>query len=145
MFHHPVTKVINNYFALKDALVNTDGSMASQKASELLKSINEIKMEKLTTDEHNAWMKVAKDLAFDAGHIAETKDISHQRPHFMTLSRNMYEVIKVSKQDITVYYQYCPMANDGKGANWLSKESTIKNPYYGSQMLTCGKTVETIK
>jgi hypothetical protein len=37
------------------------------------------------------------------------------------------------------------MYNDGKGANWLSKESTIKNPYYGSQMLTCGKTVETIK
>jgi hypothetical protein len=37
------------------------------------------------------------------------------------------------------------MYNDGKGANWLSKESAIKNPYYGSQMLSCGKTVETIK
>jgi hypothetical protein len=30
-------------------------------------------------------------------------------------------------------------------ANWLSKENAVKNPYYGSQMLTCGKTVETIK
>jgi hypothetical protein len=30
-------------------------------------------------------------------------------------------------------------------ANWLSKENTVKNPYYGSQMLSCGKTVETIK
>ena len=140
-----LVKVFSNYFALKDALVNTDGNIASQKASELLKSINEIKMEKLTTDEHNAWMKVSKDLAFDAGHIAESKDVSHQRPHFMTLSKNMYDVIKVSKQDVAVYYQYCPMANDGKGANWLSKESSIKNPYYGSQMLSCGKTVETIK
>lgn len=37
------------------------------------------------------------------------------------------------------------MANDGKSANWLSKENPIKNPYYDSQMLTCGKTVETIK
>jgi hypothetical protein len=37
------------------------------------------------------------------------------------------------------------MANDGKGADWLSKENAVKNPYYGSMMLTCGKTVETIK
>jgi hypothetical protein len=37
------------------------------------------------------------------------------------------------------------MYNNGKGANWLSKEILIKNPYYGSQMLSCGKTVETIK
>jgi hypothetical protein len=29
--------------------------------------------------------------------------------------------------------------------NWLSKENTIKNPYYGSQMLSCGSVVETIK
>ena len=57
----------------------------------------------------------------------------------------MYELIKVSRPAETVYYQHCPMADDGKGANWLSKESAIKNPYYGSQMLSCGKTVETIK
>jgi hypothetical protein len=37
------------------------------------------------------------------------------------------------------------MANSGKGANWLSKENAIKNPYYGSSMLTCGKTVEIIE
>jgi len=37
------------------------------------------------------------------------------------------------------------MDNDGKGANWLSKESSIKNPYYGSKMMRCGSTVETIK
>ena len=50
----------------------------------------------------------------------------------------------VSKNETPVYYQFCPMANDGKGANWLSKENAVKNPYYGSMMLSCGKTVETI-
>ena len=48
----------------------------------------------------------------------------------MSLSKNMYELIKVVKPAETVYYQFCPMANDGKGANWLSKESGVKNPYY---------------
>ena len=140
-----LAKVFSNYFSLKDALVITDGNLASQKASELVKSINEIKMDKLTTEEHNVWMKVMKDLVFDVAHINETKEASHQRDHFVTLSKNIYELIKVSKQPDTIYYQHCPMYNDGKGANWLSKESAIKNPYYGSQMLSCGKTVETIK
>ena len=57
----------------------------------------------------------------------------------------MYLLLKTAKATTTIYYQHCPMYNDGKGANWLSKDSKIKNPYYGSKMLTCGKTVETIK
>lgn len=137
--------VFDNYFAVKDALVKTDGNTASAKAKELLNSINAVKMEKLSIEEHTIWMKVMKDLAFDAEHIAETKDASHQRGHFTTLSKNMYALLKVSKQETPTYFQHCPMYNDGKGADWLSKENAIKNPYYGSQMLSCGKTVETIK
>ncbi|MFY7963827.1 MAG: mercury transporter, partial [Chitinophagaceae bacterium] len=68
-----------------------------------------------------------------------------QRDHFTSLSKNMYELLKAAKANTTVYYQYCPMFNNGKGANWLSKEATIKNPYYGSMMLSCGKVQETIK
>ena len=91
------------------------------------------------------FQKIEKDLKTDAQHIKENKDTEHQREHFISLSKNMYELIKTAKPAETVYYQFCPMANDGKGANWLSKESVIKNPYYGSQMLSCGKVVETIK
>jgi len=137
--------IFDNYFLLKDALVKSDGMVASAKAKDLLSNINAVKMDKLSTEEHMEWMKVMKDLAFDAGHIEETKDAGHQRDHFTSLSKNVYALIKVSKQESPVYYQNCPVYNDGKGANWLSKENTIKNPYYGSQMLTCGKTVETIK
>jgi hypothetical protein len=137
--------VFDNYFAVKDALVKTDGNTSSTKAKELLTAVNAVKMDKLTTEEHTVWMKVMKDLTFDAEHIADTKDASHQRDHFMSLSKNMYALIKVSKTETPTYYQFCPMANDGKGANWLSKENAVKNPYYGNQMLTCGKVVETIK
>jgi copper chaperone CopZ len=137
--------VFNNYFSVKDALVKSDANTTSTKAKDLLTALDAVQMNKLSNEEHTVWMKVMKDLAFDAGHIAETKDVAHQRDHFMSLSKNMYELIKVSNQETPVYYQHCPMANKGKGANWLSKENAIKNPYYGSQMLTCGSTVETIK
>ncbi|MWB93273.1 DUF3347 domain-containing protein [Flavobacterium sp. GA093] len=137
--------VFDNYFAVKDALVKTDGNTASAKATALLSAINAVKMETLKTEEHNVWMKVLKDTKEDAEHISGTKDAKHQRDHFDTLSKNIYELIKVSKQETPTYYQFCPMANNGKGANWLSKEDVVKNPYYGSMMLSCGKVTETIK
>lgn len=137
--------VFDSYFELKDALVRTDGNSASVKAKTLLTAINSVKMDKLDMEVHMVWMKVLNDLKEHSEHIADTKDIKHQRDHFMDLSKNIYDLIKVSKQETPTYYQHCPMANDGKGADWLSKENAIKNPYYGSQMLTCGKTVETIK
>ena len=137
-------EVFDSYFAVKDALVKTDGNLAATKAASLLNSINAVKMESLTKEEHAEWMKVKKDLVFDAEHISETKDTGHQRDHFTSLSKNMYSVMKVSKQETPSYYQFCPMANKGKGANWLSKENIVKNPYYGSKMLGCGKVVETI-
>lgn len=137
--------VFDNYFAVKDALVKTDGNTASIKATELLSAINTVKMETLTTDEHTVWMKVLKTIKEDAEHIADTKDAEHQRDHFNTLSKNFYDLIKVSKQETPTYLLHCPMANEGKGADWLSKENTVKNPYYGSMMLSCGKVVETIK
>ncbi|MEN8912273.1 MAG: DUF3347 domain-containing protein [Polaribacter sp.] len=142
---NPLSEVYDSYFAVKDALVRTDGASASTSSKTLFTEINNVKMDKLSMDVHMAWMKVFENLKEDAEHIAGIKDIGRQRDHFISLSKNIYEVMKISKQETPTYYQFCPMANDGKGANWLSKENAIKNPYYGSQMLNCGNTVETIK
>lgn len=133
--------VFDNYFLLKDALVKTDSKSAAISSKELLTAITAVKMETLKMDVHMVWMKVFKDLTADVKNISETQDIKKQKELFKSLSKNTYELIKVSKFTEPVYYQYCPMQD----ANWLSKENTVKNPYYGSQMLSCGKTVETIK
>ena len=137
--------IFESYFALKDALVKSDGKLVSTLAKDLLANINSVKMEKLSSEEHTVWMKVMSSLKSNTEKIAATTIIEKQRVVFMDLSANFYALLKVSKQDYSIYYQNCPMYNDGKGANWLSKENAVKNPYYGSQMLTCGKTVETIK
>ncbi|WP_421830397.1 DUF3347 domain-containing protein [Larkinella sp.] len=141
----PLKPVLEAYFSVKDALVNSDGKAASSQAAVLVQAIKAVKMGQLSTEQHTVWMKVMKDLSLDAEHIEETKEVSHQRDHFTSLSENMYKLIKTGKPSETVYYQHCPMFNDGKGANWLSKISAVKNPYYGAQMLSCGKTTETIK
>ena len=136
-----ITAVFDSYFAVKDALVKTDGVTASAKAIELLTAINAVKMEKLDMDVHMVWMKVLSSLKTDTENISKNTDTAKQRNQFNSLSKNIYALIKISKVKETIYYDYCPMKN----ANWLSKENAIKNPYYGSQMLSCGKTIETIK
>lgn len=142
---HPLDPVFDAYFMLKDALVNTDGADASGNATVLLKALNEVKMESLDMESHMAWMKVKNELVQSAEQLTNTKDIDAQRDHFMGLSQNMYLLMKASKVETPIYYQFCPMANGGEGANWLSRNPEIRNPYYGAQMLSCGKTVETIK
>ncbi len=71
-----LTPVFDNYFELKDALVRTNPSMASEKSKELLSAIKSVKMDELETDVHNVWMKVLKNLQEDATHIADSKDVA---------------------------------------------------------------------
>lgn len=137
--------VFDNYFLVKDALITSNGNSTASASKELVTAINNVKMDKLDMDVHMVWMKVVNTIQKDAENIANPKDVKIQRDHFTSLSKEIYTLIKISKYENPVYYQFCPMFNDGKGANWLSKENAVKNPYYGSMMLNCGKTVETIK
>lgn len=137
--------IFDNYFAIKDALVKSDKSMVSSVAKEMLTKINAINMEDLTSEEHSVWMTELKGLKSNTDKIVASTSIEKQRNAFMDLSSNIYKLLKVSKLESPIYYQNCPMYNNGKGANWLSKEKLIENPFYGSQMLSCGKTIETIK
>ena len=137
----PFKAIFDSYFDVKDALVKTDAKTAAMKSKELLTAVNAIKMDNLKPKEHTAWMNVMKSLAADAKNISENQDIKKQRESFKSLSKNTYDLIKTTDQQQPVYYNHCPMVD----ANWLSKESAIKNPYYGSQMLSCGSTIETIK
>jgi len=137
--------VFDHYFSIKEALVESDAAATAVHAAALLKSLKTIDMAQLSTAEHTVWMKVMKDLEEQAAKISLAKDLARQRAGFALLSENMYALSKVTQLGTPVYYQHCPMYAQGKGGNWLSKENAVKNPYYGTQMLTCGQTVETIK
>lgn len=140
-----LTTVFEKYFILKDALVMSDVSKSTTISNELIAAINAVDMKVLANDVHMVWMKKRNAIEETTKAISSSKDIDNQRKQFITLSNDIYDIIKVSKFQSPIYIQHCPMANNGKGANWLSKESTVKNPYYGSKMLSCGKVVETIK
>ena len=137
--------VFGAYFLVKDAFVASDRKLASAHAKKMLQHINTVDMSKLSKQSHDVWMKVLPALKSDTGHIATMYDLEHQREHLIQLSENMALLMKSSKLDQPVYILHCPMANDGKGADWISTEAVIKNPYYGAKMLSCGSVKEEIK
>ena len=130
------------YYDVKNALVKGDATTAADKAGEFVKAISGIDMKTLSGPDMNVFMSLQDKLVFDAKHISENKEISRQREHFSSFSSNFYKLAKsVTLTEQPVYYAYCPM----RKAHWLSSEATIKNPYLGSSMLTCGKVEETLK
>jgi hypothetical protein len=64
--------------------------------------------------------------------------IEHQREHFVTLSKDMEDLIQLFGTNQKLYLDFCPMADDNKGAVWISETKEIKNPYFGKEMATCG-------
>jgi hypothetical protein len=133
--------LLASYYNLKDALIKSSSADAATYAGEFLKTVNSVDMKSIPAEDMGAFMSLKDKLAFDARHISESKDIDHQREHFASFSANFFKPAKAVKlTDKLVYYAYCPM----KKSYWLSAEAGIKNPYYGSQMLTCGKVTETL-
>lgn len=138
----PLDPVFSSYFSLKDALVNSDAAAASTHAKAMAKAITEVKPEALPQEAGAAWKEVMKPMAEQASAIANAKDINAQRKAFAVLSERMEELLTASPRATPVYVAHCPMY--AGGADWLSLEQPIKNPFYGSKMLTCGKVTETI-
>ncbi len=72
--------------------------------------------------------------------IADSKDIEGARMHFKELSDL---AIPVAKKDKSMHQMHCPMAMDGKGADWLQESADeVQNPYMGAKMPHCGKAVK---
>ena len=134
--------VLTDYYNIKDALVGSDTKVAAEKAAGFLNDMNGVDMHAIPAKDHMAFMALKDKLAMDARHISESTDINHQREHFASLSANMASLAKQARlSEQPVYQEYCPM----KKSSWLSSDTAIKNPYYGSSMLTCGKVTATLK
>lgn len=141
---NPLHQAVGYYLDLKNALVGEKSDEAKEGAAAMVKSLESIDKSYFTAEQKKAYDDVEKGLKEHAGQIAATADIKLQRAHFVDLSNNVYELVKAFGAGKTVFHDYCPMANDDKGALWVSEVADIKNPYFGSAMLTCGSVEEKI-
>lgn len=138
--------VYDQYIILKNAFVQSDPLKVKQAAKDVQQSLAKVDMKLLNGDAHVQWMNISGKLDNQINLIVSGGKIEDQRIAFTLFNDNFYKAIKAfSLMGKTVYYQFCPMMSNGKGAYWLSETKDIRNPYYGESMLTCGETRETLK
>jgi Cu(I)/Ag(I) efflux system membrane fusion protein len=144
-FKEQLTTATIAYFLIKDALVESDQAKATEATKELLNKIEVVDMSLVRDKAHIYWMEQQKAIQAHGNKITETEDIEEQRKQFDFLSQALIKSLKVfGVKGDTFYVQHCPMANDNDGADWLSKDRKILNPYFGEKMLTCGAVQDTI-
>jgi Cu(I)/Ag(I) efflux system membrane fusion protein len=145
-FQEQLKAVFNEYINLKDALVKEDSKSTSTSASTLLNNLTKVNMKLLSDNKaHNHWMSLEKEIKSSATAISETSDIKLQRNHFKHLSSHLINAVQLFGVNEKVYLEFCPMADNNKGAFWLSKEEKVINPYFGDAMLTCGEVKQIIE
>ena len=77
------------------------------------------------------------DIAKAAASLEAAADLKASRDAFAALTTAVLAAGKAEgwKDVDGVRLAYCPMVD----RSWLQKDDKIRNPYYGSQMLTCGE------
>lgn len=133
--------VLNEYFGLKDALVDDDNSKAKEYGNALAMSLKSFDISSYSDSEESELKELVEDAMEQAERIGES-DIKQQREHFKTLSKKVTDMVAITGTDQKLYEQFCPMYDGGTA--WLSNKEEIRNPYYGSQMLKCGKVQREI-
>ena len=136
--------IVTDYLALKNALVSDDQDDAAMAGGKLESSLKSFSSSKFTSNQQAELNDIIEDATEHAEHIAKS-EIGHQREHFDVLSKDIIDLLGITGSDRTLYQAYCPMYNKNKGALWLSTSKEIKNPYYGSKMMTCGEVQKQIQ
>lgn len=116
------------YLPVAAALANDDDTAARQAATEMLPAFEKLELAKLVQT------------------LIDAPDIKSRRSALKPLSDQLINLIRRHGQDAVgnAYVVHCPMALGGKGADWISNEPKVLNPYFGDAMLECGDVTETL-
>ena len=140
--------LLNNYYAVKDALVATRAGQADNAANKLSADADSL-IAYIRTDSTKStgilpYLDTIKT-SVKAMTSMMDEGCEKKRIHFERISGAMYTMLqKAELKNAGIYQQFCPMAFNNKGAYWLSNTENIRNPYFGSKMLECGEVTETL-
>ena len=129
--------IIDGYLQIKNGLVADNKDNAAKGGTALLAAFSNFDMTKLDEAQHKEHMEIVESAKEQAEHIAKSP-IDHQREHFVLLSKDVSDLIATFGTNQKLYLDFCPMADNNKGAVWISETKEITNPYFGKDMATCG-------
>jgi hypothetical protein len=140
-----IKEIVGTYLQIKNAFADDNTNGAATAGTALDAAFKNFDRTSLTSAQKETFEDIEDDARENAEHIGTNGgNIEHQREHFELLSKDIYDLVKAFGGGQTLYKDFCPMYNDGKGAFWLSETKEIKNPYFGKAMPTCGTIQEVL-
>ena len=145
VFQEAIDSMAEAYFDVHQALSSDNLGRAQKSAADVQKKLALVDMNLLKGNAHMIWMKLEKIIKENSQTLNKAKDIEAARARLEALTEPVATAIKLfGSRKTTVYRFHCPMAFNNKGAYWLQNISETRNPYFGSSMLTCKDSVETL-
>ena len=145
-FQKQLGAVATAYIDLKDKMVKGEANSIKTAAVKVKELLSKVDMSLTKGEAHMHWMAMLNPMDESLKKIEGSSDRDQQRLEFINLSKALVNAVQSFGTDINnpLYVQFCPMANDNKGATWISKDENIINPYFGDMMLTCGSLESVI-
>lgn len=145
-FQEQLSALFSAYIQLKDQMVEGEGGKI-RKAGVLVKdALEKVDMTLAKGAAHVHWMQVLKPMETSLSLITTSGNRDLQRLQFINLSKALINAVQSfgTSFESPLYIQFCPMANNDKGATWISTSEEIINPYFGDVMLNCGNVEDII-
>jgi len=144
-FRKQLDAVIHAYLSLKDGLVEADEKATFKYSTQLYEALQDIDGSVLKGKAKAFWEEKKNFLMKHAKLCKEASTIAGKRENFIYLSQPLINVVEVyGPGDETLYIDFCPMANNNKGAFWLSASKNIQNPFMNEGMRSCGEVKQEI-
>ncbi len=138
-------QLADQYLLLKDQLVNSNPNGAKAEAEKIIIQIEEMNVSNLSEEAMSTWNIQVSAINEHVQKLIDSSDIEAQRKQFQFISDALITMMKsFGIYEGSLFVQHCPMAFDNAGANWLSDEKAIRNPYFGDRMMKCGSVIEEI-
>lgn len=134
-----ISPIIASYLQLKNALVADNSQDAAKAGTTIIAAFDGFDASVLSEEQQKEYHDIVENAREQAEHIIANADkMHHQRVHFETISKDFTDLIAIIGTDRPLYQDFCPMYNNNKGGYWISEIKDIKNPFFGSEMMTCG-------
>lgn len=148
-FNQSFNAMLQSYYSLSDAFVAGDTSKVNASAAALARNADSLRVDEIKGDSSGMIKETARqfmqNISSSSATLRQGSDIEAKRKEFEMVTDALWSLTRTVRYDgQKVYYQYCPMAFDNKGAYWLSSSTEVRNPYFDARMLKCGEVADSL-
>ena len=146
-FDDSFSKLLESYYALKNAFVNADISKINAAAAQLQQNTDGLNIDEIQGDTSGMIRETAKSFATNISGSAKTMagegKIEDKLREFNMITDALWSLTRTVKYGgQKVYYQFCSQALDNMGGYWLSDKIDTDNPYIRTQ--GCGEVNDSL-